>query len=99
MTRGKIVTRAREEVLAGDVDSVSAKCEVPLAVTVATASWCRSVKEGVVPARAAVGHAIVARQRSTTLSARHQVVNRWDMLLQATFVRPLLREPTTLHSQ
>jgi hypothetical protein len=82
------VTRAREGVLAGDVDSERAKCEVPLAVTVATASWCRSVKEGVVPARAAVGHAIVARQRSTTLSARHQVENRWNMLSQSTFVRP-----------
>jgi hypothetical protein len=74
--------------LAGDVERVSAKCEVPLAVTVATASWCRSVKEGVAAARAAVGHAIVARQRSTTLSARHQVENRWNMQAQDTFVRP-----------
>ena len=40
------------------------------------------VKEGVAPARAAVGHAIVARQRSTTLSARHQVENRWNMRSQ-----------------
>jgi hypothetical protein len=59
-----------------------------LAETLATASWCKSVKEGVVPALAAVGHAIVARQRSTTLSARHQVENRWNIHPQATFVRP-----------
>jgi hypothetical protein len=82
--RGKIVTRARDEVPWGDVESVMAKCEVPLAETVATASWWRSVKEGVVAACAAVGHAIVARQRSTTLSARHQVENRWNMLSQST---------------
>jgi hypothetical protein len=61
-----------------------AKCEVPLDETVATGSWCTIVKEGVASARAAVGHAIVARQRSTTLSARHQVENRWNMLQQAT---------------
>ena len=39
----------------------------------------RSSKVGVVPARAAEGHVTVARQRSTTLSARHQVENRWNM--------------------
>ena len=49
------------------------------------ADWCTTVNEGVVPACAAEGHVTVARLRSTTLSARHQVGNRWNMLLQATF--------------
>ena len=75
------------------------KCVVPRAERVASAFWWTTLKCGVVLAPEAEGHVTVARLRSTTLSARHQVVNRWDMLLQATFVRPLLREPTTLHSQ
>jgi hypothetical protein len=54
---------------------------------VATGSWWSSVKKGVVSACAAVGHAIVARQRSTTLSARHQVENRWNIHRKATCVR------------
>jgi hypothetical protein len=83
-----MVTRAREDAPTGDVDRVNEKCDVPLVEMVATASWWSSVKEGVVPARATVGHAIVARQRSTTLSARHQVENRWNMLQQRTFVPP-----------
>jgi len=77
-----MVTRASDVEPTGDVESVNVKCAVPLEVTIATASWWSSVKVGVVPARAAAGHAIVARQRSTTLSARHQVENRWNMLAQ-----------------
>jgi len=85
MTRGYMETRAREY---APVVSVIEKCDVPLDETVATASWCSKVKEAVASARATVGHAIVARQRSTTLSARHQVENRWNMLSQRTFVPP-----------
>ena len=78
---------------------VVAKRPVPLDERVARALWWTTVNCGVVPARAAEGHVTVARLRSTTLSARHQVVNRWDMPSQATFVKPSLRAPTTLHSQ
>jgi len=41
-------------------------------------------KTGVDEANGAEGHVTVARPRSTTPSARHQVENRWNMLLQAT---------------
>ncbi len=61
-----------------------------------TALWCRRVKEGVVEACAAEGHVTVARLRSTTLSARHQVENRWNMLLQATFGFARSPAPATL---
>jgi hypothetical protein len=37
--------------------------------------------DGDVEASAAEGHVTVARPRSTTPSARHQVENRWNMLL------------------
>ena len=75
------------------------KCEVPRDERTAKESWCTSAKVAVGVACAAEGHVTVARLRSTTLSARHQVGNRWDMLLQATFDDALRRAPTTLHSQ
>ncbi len=53
----------------------------------AVASWCSTVKTGVVAALEAEGHVIVARPRSTTLSARHQVEKRWNMQTQATVAR------------
>jgi hypothetical protein len=78
---------------------VTLKRDVPLVDTVAEAFWWRMVNDGVVAACAAEGHVTVARLRSTTLSARHQVENRWNMLLQATFGRVESWAPTTLHSQ
>jgi hypothetical protein len=72
---------------------------VPRDERVTHASWCRTLNDVVVRACAAEGHVTVARQRSTTLSARHQVVNRWNMLLQATCGHVASRAPTTLHSQ
>jgi hypothetical protein len=67
MTRGYIVTRAREATPLGFVASVREKCVVPFAERAATASWWTIEKVGVVPACAAVGHVTVARQRSTRL--------------------------------
>jgi hypothetical protein len=72
---------------------------VPRLESVAQASWCKTPKDDVVPACAAEGHVTVARLRSTTLSARHQVGNRWNMRLQATCGHVLTWAPTTLHSQ
>jgi hypothetical protein len=53
--------------------------------------WWTTVNPGVVLALAAEGHVTVARLRSTTLSARHQVGNRWTMQLQATVATALHR--------
>jgi len=39
-------------------------------------------------AHEAEGHVTVARLRSTTPSARHQVENRWNMIPKATRHRP-----------
>ncbi len=60
------------------------KLELPAADIVATASWEITENAGVAAACAAEGHVSVARPRSTTLSARHQVENWWNMLTQAT---------------
>jgi hypothetical protein len=95
MSAGKISTFALAVVFAGERRSVVAKCKMPCGERFASASWCTTVKPGVVSAHEAEGHVTVARLRSTTLSARHQVVNRWDMQVQATFVKPPLREPVT----
>jgi len=71
----------------------------PAGDKVTDASWCSTLNEVVVPACAAEGHVTAARLSSTTLSARHQVENRWNMLLQATCAHARTQEPTTLHSQ
>ena len=71
----------------------------PLGERATHAPWCDTLNDVVVPACAAEGHVTVARPRSTTLSARHQVENRWNMLLQATWGHVVTRTPTTLHSQ
>ena len=55
------------------------KWAVPTLEIVASEFWATTVKRGVVLAHEAEGHVTVARLRSTTLSARHQVVNRWDI--------------------
>jgi hypothetical protein len=64
-----------------------------------TGFWCTKENEGVDSACAAEGHVTAARLRSTTLSARHQVENRWNILVQATFGSPRSPPTATLHSQ
>ena len=55
------------------------KPEVPRLEREVSAFWCTMSKRGVEAAHEAEGHVSVARLRSTTLSARHQDVNRWDI--------------------
>jgi hypothetical protein len=54
---------------------------VPTDDIVVTGSCWRTVIVAVVEANEAEGHVTVARLRSTTTSARHQVENRWCMPL------------------
>ena len=60
---------------------VSEKCADPLLESEATLSWWTTLNTGVARACVAEGHATAARLRSTTLSARHQVENRWNIAL------------------
>ena len=64
-----------------------AKRASPVGEIVATEDWRTTEKFEEVAVPAAEGHVVVARPRSTTLSARHQVENRWYMLTQATVAR------------
>ena len=71
----------------------------PLGARVATGLWWAMTNRGVVSAHEAEGHVTVARLRSTTLSARHQVVNRWDIALTGYLRASTTLGAATLHSQ
>jgi hypothetical protein len=62
------------------VPRASPAVATPVADSVAVASWWMMVKDGEGAAHEAEGHVTVARPRSTTPSARHQVESRWNML-------------------
>ena len=68
---------------------VREKCADPLLASGATLSWWTMLNDGVARACVAEGHATAARLRSTTLSARHQVENRWNIALLG-YLRPTL---------
>ena len=65
--------------LAGVTEMIVVKEEEPRLERDVRAFWCTMSKPGVEAAHEAEGHVSVARLRSTTLSARHQDVNRWDI--------------------
>jgi hypothetical protein len=94
-----MVTMALAAAVAGVIASVVPKRAEPLVVRVATGLWWAMRNCGVVPAHEAEGHVTVARLRSTTLSARHQVVNRWDIALTGYLRAGATLGAATLHSQ
>jgi hypothetical protein len=94
-----MVTMAVALVAAGVIARVVPKRALPLAERVATGVWWTMANCGVVSAHEAEGHVTVARLRSTTPSARHQVVNRWDIALTGYLRVSATLGAATLHSQ
>jgi hypothetical protein len=64
---------------AGVTETIVVKVDVPRLDKDVSAFWWTMSNRGVEAAHEAEGHVSVARLRSTTLSARHQDVNRWDI--------------------
>ena len=94
-----MVTMALTVAVAGVMVRVVPKRAAPLVERVATGVWWAMTNCGVVSAHEAEGHVTVARLRSTTLSARHQVVNRWDIALTGYLRASAALGAATLHSQ
>jgi hypothetical protein len=76
---GKMATLAVVVEPAGVTDTTVVTVDVPRLDIKVSAFWWTMSNRGVGAAHEAEGHVSVARLRSTTLSARHQDVNRWDI--------------------
>jgi hypothetical protein len=76
---GKMATLAVALALAGVTETIVVTVDVPRLEREVSAFWSTMSNRGVELAHEAEGHVSIARLRSTTLSARHQDVNRWDI--------------------